>query len=425
MRLPVLVFCALTACVSQVPPGTVVAPPPTIGTINVQNRSTDTIVFLGIDLAAMNPTVGDHYNGLLKIRQHSIHVTPTVSTTWATWMRDIGTRELQNAGYALKVTSSLFGQLENYAGVRFALAGKPAAVSVDTYGALAGNQTRARVAIAWETFDVRLKSVIYRVQTSGEATTSGTSGDAVAVAFRIAMRELLARVDFVDAVVQSTSRVAESQPADLGWRRTIPSESELILLRAGDANPMPNVSPLEQATAAVVSLRGDEALGAAVMISRDGLALTSLHVIRGQSRVTAGFRDGTDRPVRLVRGDSVADLALVEVLCPADCPTIGLAPETASVGADVFAIGTPLAMSLTNSVTKGIVSGVRRRGSVAVIQTDAALNPGNSGGPLVAAGSGACLGIVTSKLVGEGVEGIGFAVVIDDALRALGVDRPR
>lgn len=96
-------------------------------------------------------------------------------------------------------------------------------------------------------------------------------------------------------------------------------------------------------------------------------------------------------------------------------------PTLPKVGTDVFAIGTPMTESLANSVTRGVVGGLRRRGPATLIQTDAAVSPGNSGGPLVEARTGRVLGIVTLKLVAQEVEGLAFAVSIHDALRVLGI----
>jgi serine protease Do len=92
--------------------------------------------------------------------------------------------------------------------------------------------------------------------------------------------------------------------------------------------------------------------------------------------------------------------------------------DVVRVGQSVVAIGNPL--SFSNSVTQGIVSGFRRNSSRSLIQTDTAVNPGNSGGPLLNR-EGAVIGIVTEKIASEGIEGLGFALPIGEVLQRLNV----
>lgn len=95
-----------------------------------------------------------------------------------------------------------------------------------------------------------------------------------------------------------------------------------------------------------------------------------------------------------------------------------------AVGSDLVVIGTPLTESLSHTMTRGIVSGLRLSSGVTLIQTDAAVNPGNSGAPMTDASTGRVIGVVTSKLVNEQIEGISFGVAINDALRVGGVVAP-
>ena len=88
-------------------------------------------------------------------------------------------------------------------------------------------------------------------------------------------------------------------------------------------------------------------------------------------------------------------------------------------GTDLFAVGHPLGEGLSFSVSRGIVSGFREMDGVRFIQTDASLNPGNSGGPLLDM-NGHLVAIVVWKAVGADLEGLGFGVPIQDALSAVG-----
>jgi S1-C subfamily serine protease len=163
--------------------------------------------------------------------------------------------------------------------------------------------------------------------------------------------------------------------------------------------------------------------GSGVAISADGFVVTSAHVVEGSSHGVASFSDGRETPVSVVGSDPLSDLAVLRAdggdLSPA---TLGDATDL-RVGQLVVAIGNP--NGFASSVTAGVVSGLGRSLPVGarggprrlvenVIQTDAALNPGNSGGALVD-GTGRVVGINTA-LAGIG---LGLAVPINDATRVI------
>jgi S1-C subfamily serine protease len=166
------------------------------------------------------------------------------------------------------------------------------------------------------------------------------------------------------------------------------------------------------ASISVRSRRGSGA-GSASVITPDGYLLTSAHVVAGSRSAEATFADGATVAADIVGRDELSDLAVLKARGPVPVPvTMGRA-EDLQVGQLVVAIGNPL--GLAGSVTAGIVSGLGRSlptksGRVVdeVIQTDAALNPGNSGGVL-ADGRGRMVGVNTAV---AGV-GLGLAVPIN------------
>jgi serine protease Do len=178
----------------------------------------------------------------------------------------------------------------------------------------------------------------------------------------------------------------------------------------------------ERLSPSVASLRARRGGGSAVAITPDGFLLTSAHVVQRSRRVRASFTDGRELSAELVGADPLSDLA---VLRTADdslhAATLGDA-EKLRVGQLVVAIGNP--HGFNGSVTAGVVSALGRslptRSGAAsrwvdnVIQTDAALNPGNSGGAL-ADGLGRVVGINTAV---AGV-GLGLAVPINVATRKI------
>ena len=155
-------------------------------------------------------------------------------------------------------------------------------------------------------------------------------------------------------------------------------------------------------------------MGAGVVITPDGLVATNAHVVGGDAEVALETADGRAFRGQVLRTDPGLDLALVRIASATTfwktpLPVEGPLPP---VGSEVYVIGHPLGLGW--SVTRGIVSGHRRAGEVAgmeMIQTDAAISPGNSGGPMLDA-RGRLLGVVTSKLAGGGAENLAFAVPV-------------
>ncbi len=158
----------------------------------------------------------------------------------------------------------------------------------------------------------------------------------------------------------------------------------------------------------------------------DAYIMTNNHVIEDGDEVYVNFTNDTRVKVEIMGGDKYADIAVLKVDAD-DIITVADmgSSEDARIGDTVFATGAPLDAAYSWSVTRGIVSGKDRMVEVSVddnstyimkvIQTDAAINNGNSGGPL-ANSNGEVIGINSLKLIVDGVEGMGFAIPIEDAL---------
>jgi hypothetical protein len=218
------------------------------------------------------------------------------------------------------------------------------------------------------------------------------------------------------------SRPSRPDPtSSIAWRRHAPQRSEVVTLQPTDLKSSEQANVYERVADAVVALNGDQGSGTAFLITRDGLALTNHHVVADQSVLVARTRDNRRLLVRVLRSDPVADVALIQIHCEQDCWTVDLAEASPRVGTDVFVIGNPAGLDFT--ITRGIVSGLRLDRGVTLLQTDASINRGNSGGPIFDPATGKVVGIVSWKFSGGGAEGLGFGVTIGDALRVLGVQR--
>jgi S1-C subfamily serine protease len=172
----------------------------------------------------------------------------------------------------------------------------------------------------------------------------------------------------------------------------------------------------------VVLVRTGRGLGTGLIVADDGTILTANHVIAGGGTITVTFADGTTANAAVVAANPKLDIA---TLTPAKLPQVVVSATLgggADVGAPVVAIGNPL--GLTDSVSAGVISGLNRTADTSdgkfsgLIQFDASVNPGSSGGPLLDA-NGRVIGIVVSLAAPDGKDafaGIGFAVPIGAAL---------
>ncbi|MBR5273564.1 MAG: trypsin-like peptidase domain-containing protein [Clostridia bacterium] len=158
--------------------------------------------------------------------------------------------------------------------------------------------------------------------------------------------------------------------------------------------------------------------GSGVIIKEDGYIVTNHHVIEGASKITVRTRNGKEYPATIVGYDAKTDLAVIKIEVSGLVPAAYGTSADLVVGQPVLAIGNPLG-ELGGTVTEGIVSALDREVQVEkqvmrLLQTDASVNPGNSGGGLFD-GKGRLVGVINAKSSGSGIEGLGFAIPIDTA----------
>ena len=160
--------------------------------------------------------------------------------------------------------------------------------------------------------------------------------------------------------------------------------------------------------------------GSGVIVAKEGYIITNNHVIDGADNITVRTNDGTEYKATVIGADSSSDIAVLKIDAgdkELTIATIGDS-DTLIVGEPVIAIGNPLG-ELGGSVTNGIISALDREifidgEKMTLLQHNAAVNPGNSGGALFNA-KGELIGIVNAKSSGSDVEGIGFAIPVNEA----------
>lgn len=160
--------------------------------------------------------------------------------------------------------------------------------------------------------------------------------------------------------------------------------------------------------------------GSGVIISKDGVIITNNHVVSGAQNITVTLPDGTEYPATVVGTDASTDIAVIKI------NATGLTPATVADSADIsvgdfcIAIGNPMG-TLGGTVTDGIVSALDREITIDgytmnLLQMNAAVSPGNSGGGLFN-NRGELIGIVNAKSSGDGAEGLGFAIPTNTAMQ--------
>lgn len=224
---------------------------------------------------------------------------------------------------------------------------------------------------------------------------------------------------------------------------TLVSKNEVTLTDKGISDGVGNIY---DAVVVVETYTNDTLTGTGTGFVYDkdddnGYIMTNHHVIESGNAIKIIYSNDTVANATLVDSDEYADIAVLKVDKNSilSIATLG-SYENSKVGDTVFTIGAPMGKDYKGTVTRGIVSGRDRLVSVStnngisdwimkVMQTDAAINPGNSGGPLCNI-NGEVIGITSMKIVQSSVEGIGFAIPIEDAkeiaksLLSGGVERP-
>jgi serine protease Do len=269
----------------------------------------------------------------------------------------------------------------------------------------------ADVEVEVQLYDAVASKTVYKRVFSGHGEDEGMKPNPIIGAVVDAVLKATTDTDFVSLVSRSPGSTHPAKaPVDLVELAACPIDEPLSLPR-----------DLEKSLEAVLEIQVGSIVGTGVIISPDGWILTAAHVVDGASEVWVRFANGAQLPATIQQSDTEFDVALLHI--PGreyPCSQLRTHSEDLELGKDVFAINIAVGKNRAPTVTRGVVSGYPEEERKRFIQTDASVNPGSSGGPLLAS-DGTIAGITIAKFVDVGYEGLGFAVPISDVVRHLGV----
>lgn len=271
----------------------------------------------------------------------------------------------------------------------------------------------ADITIDWELLDYYKKPIYSetKVSQSGEYTTfSGQDLDdviemTITDATEVSLLEFLNNKE-VQKLLSDRS-VAEKEKSFTPIR--LPKSSE-------------KVSSIKEALKSSVTIKSTDGHGSGFIVSPEGHILTTYFVVSDSNDIKVILNDGSELNGTLVRASKLNNLALIKIDKKGLVP-FNLSPsKDIEIGSTVYAIGTPSSKSLSQSISKGIISGARKSEvGTNVIQTDVSINTGNNGGALVDE-NGVVVGIVSSKLIGRNVEGVAFGLPAFEILDKLNIN---
>ena len=298
--------------------------------------------------------------------------------------------------------------------IRLTHCGSRSASNLRTY-----TQNSTYLKIEWTVFDNLARRVIFKTSSEGVDDSFKQpprfNGAAISAskAFRQASENLLAQQEFVDFLLASTS-------LDSGFSDGGDSLKDIKIVYGNSKTKF--VSRTGEIKKASVTIRTAGGHGSGFVISAPGYILTNHHVIAGKKQVIV-IMDGKEHRARVIRSNSGRDVALLKLEQNFDAEPIRINAKPVSLGEEIYVVGTPLDEQLDFSISRGIISANRVLNKRSYYQTDASVNPGNSGGPVFNS-SGNVIGITVAGLFTKdgGSLNINYVIPILDALDALKIE---
>jgi S1-C subfamily serine protease len=264
--------------------------------------------------------------------------------------------------------------------------------------------------VEWQIYSRLQRQVVARIRTragfESRRTIEGGVDMVVLDAFAETVKALVASEEFRKAFVGRAPTLEEAMK---------PPKQDKIVLGGPAAAPL----DIADAVGSVVLILAGDGHGSGFLVSGDGYVMTDQHVVGSAKLVTVRWPDGIEAVGEVVRSDRLRDVALIKT-DPRGRDPLPLRSATLRPGESVYAIGAPLEQRFQSTVTRGVVSAYRTIEGLRYLQSDVAISPGNSGGPLLDE-HGAVVGMTKSTYrIENAPTGINFFTPTRDALDFLG-----
>ena len=270
----------------------------------------------------------------------------------------------------------------------------------------------ATVRVEVQLHDAVLKETVYSGSFIGHGKDEGRKPTPIVPAVVDAVAQATTDPDFVSLVSKDIGGVGD--PRD--------TREVAIVTACAPEDSLTLPADLPRVLESVVEIQIGRSIGSGVIVSPDGYLLTAAHVIGDADEAWVRTTRGPQLPATVIRSDSRHDVALLRVEGREhSCSAVRGTESDLELGRGVFGINVSVGDRGIPTVTRGVVSGYADLQSRRLIQTDVAANPGSSGGPLID-DEGRVVGITVEKIVGEGFEGLVFAVPARTALDELGIE---
>ena len=269
--------------------------------------------------------------------------------------------------------------------------------------------------VEWILYSSLLRQEIVRFTTDGYKFETKPRKDGIA---------LLIREAFADAAGGFAS---DQRAMDVALRRTAgdrldrTSDMQEMRLAGSRSYEYDLQQHIGEVLSSVVTIRTGSGHGSGFLVSQDGHVLTNAHVVGDSTEVAVIFSNGIEANGKVYRSNKKRDTALILLSLRVESP-LPINLESTKPLDTVVAVGSPWEEALDSTLTRGIVSALRRDpvSGLNFIQTDVAISPGSSGGPLLDS-RGNVVGMSVSKFVAPGVDGISFFIPIKEVLKSLSI----
>lgn len=271
------------------------------------------------------------------------------------------------------------------------------------------------IRIAWQVYDPLTRQIVYEATTEGSEQTviNSENGHEIkqtdARSFGNATRNLLAQPAFIKTLYNKNSNQSNAR-------------TEPLSIKVGYGKGVGDfVSKAENLKAGTVTVRTAHGHGSGLIVTAEGYVITNAHVVGGATNLLV-LVDKKQYRASVVKEDVQRDIALLKIEAATNLSPLMVSRKPIKTGETLYIIGTPLDENLSHTVTRGILSSERVMNNKKYYQTDAAVNPGNSGGPAFNS-NGDVIGVAVAGIFAKdgGSLNINFIIPIEDALSSLGI----